>query len=513
MRNRCFKRSSQRPIVFGYMHALPADQSAGMSRCKECSIACLRGSVTCVVVAPTAQKRKAAAIAALPLPRIVRHVMDMHRDQMIPYDTPTGPASWQPPSTSQQAELPANLPLPDASSNPDGGGDSDSSGDSSDADSEADGTVGGSTAPALPRDEGRQFVQDSRLLAVSNDSSEGTYGVPYRLPTQKKWRFAFIGFHFMQFSDGRALAGFSSGCWCGAPSDLHSLVEGIDRHADPKSWLTEPRMCRCSVTLLAWIGGERHLQEQLQAATQQYRSEQDIKHQLPGRWAAYTAVRAGNSFADWCVMDTCADKKFEKKLAEHLDAVTGQRRLRGLSWQHLPEEPHTDPELRRILTGRFQPDGSCSLLTLNQLQSLTNLWMVHRCMALNCPRLVDCRARRGIPVPARCEPDTATACSLCGACEWCTNQPAVSSTLSTLVFLSGAAVRTTFVSYTCGGSSSDGSACSGVLSVDCKEHGLLRYTARLAFGLCLLYNWANTLVDGGVPCFTFWKRTLLSYRG
>ena len=128
--------------------------------------------------------------------------------------------------------------------------------------------MGGSTAPALSRDEGRQFVRDSRLVAASNDSSEGTYWVPHRLPTQKKWRFAFIGFRFMQFSDGRALAGFSSGCWCGAPTDLHSLVEGTDRHADPKSWLTEPRMCRCSVTLLARIGGEQHLQAQLQAEVQ-----------------------------------------------------------------------------------------------------------------------------------------------------------------------------------------------------------------------------------------------------
>ena len=37
------------------------------------------------------------------------------------------------------------------------------------------------------------------------------------------------------------------------------------------------------------------------------------------------------------------------------------------------------------------------------------------------------------------------ACSLCGACGWRTNQPAVSSAL---VFLSGAAVHTSFVSYT-----------------------------------------------------------------
>ena len=73
-------------------------------------------------------------------------------------------------------------------------------------------------------------------------------------------------------------------------------------------------------------------------------------------------------------------------------------------------------------------------------------------------------------------------------------------------------MHTTFVSYTCDGSSSDGSACSGVLSIDGKEHGLLRYTARLAFGLCLLYNWADTLVNGGVPWFTFWRQTLLSYR-
>ena len=208
----------------------------------------------------------------------------------------------------------------------------------------------------------------------------------------------------------------------------HSLVEGIDWHADPMSWLTEPRMCRCGVTLLAWIGGERHLQEELQAAAQQYRSEQDIKHQLPGCWAAYTAVRAGDSFADWGVVDTRADQrcvscrsrnhlckhvqqlrsgatadsaptmaseKFEKMLAEQLDAVTGQRRLRGLSRQHLPEVMCTYPELLRVLTGQFKPDGSCSQLTLKKLPILTNPCKVHRCTVLSCPRLVDCRARRG----------------------------------------------------------------------------------------------------------------------
>ena len=90
-----------------------------------------------------------------------------------------------------------------------------------------------------------------------------------------------------------------------------------------------------------------------------------------------------------------ASEKFEKMLAEQLDAVTGQRRLTGLSRQHLPEDMSTDPELRRVLTSQFQPDGSCSLLILKKLPILTNPRKVHRCAVLSCPRLVDCRARRG----------------------------------------------------------------------------------------------------------------------
>ena len=129
--------------------------------------------------------------------------------------------------------------------------------------------------------------------------------MPCRLPGQKMWRFVFISFRILQFSDGRALAaavGAAIRPTCIAWSEAQT---GLPTQ---KSWLREPRMCRCSVTLLAGIGGEWHLQEQLQAAAQKYRSAGDINHQLRGRWATYTAVRAVNSFADWGVVDVCAER-------------------------------------------------------------------------------------------------------------------------------------------------------------------------------------------------------------
>ena len=77
---------------------------------------------------------------------------------------------------------------------------------------------------------------------------------------------------------------------------------------------------------------------------------------------------------------------------------------------------------------------------------------------------------------------------------------------TSLVFLIAAFATMTFVWYPC---SSPG--CKGKLQVDGQQLGLMRQTAKTAFGLCLMYAWWAETKLGGLPWFRFWRRTLAGY--
>ena len=116
-------------------------------------------------------------------------------------------------------------------------------------------------------------------------------------------------------------------------------------------------------------------------------------------------------------------------------------------------------------------------------------------------------------MPPVCSPsDEAVASQACGVCgnrDWDTSSR--TETRCT-VFLLAALVFTTFVSYRCNHHDSDGKRCGGMLEVDGKEHGLLRFRRHIAFGHCLLYAWADRMVTGGVKWWRFWRDTLMAYK-
>lgn len=50
------------------------------------------------------------------------------------------------------------------------------------------------------------------------------------------------------------------------------------------------------------------------------------------------------------------------------------------------------------------------------------------------------------------------------------------------------------------------------VQVDGKEHGLLRKSSGIAFGLCLLYAWLDAMSTGGAKWWRYWRDTLFAYK-
>ena len=123
------------------------------------------------------------------------------------------------------------------------------------------------------------------------------------------------------------------------------------------------------------------------------------------------------------------------------------------------------------------------------------------------------RASAEEKVPASCPPTASEQlkkCSCCGHAAWQPQAEAAPELGDCEVFLPSAVVRTHFPTYTCG---SPGCAHPQTLSTDGIEYGLLRMTADVAYGLELLYHWADKTGTGGIAWFTFWRDTVEKYKG
>ena len=116
-------------------------------------------------------------------------------------------------------------------------------------------------------------------------------------------------------------------------------------------------------------------------------------------------------------------------------------------------------------------------------------------------------------MPASCPPSASEQlekCSCCGHAEWQAPPEAPPELGDCEVFLPSAVVRTHFPVYSCGRA---GCAQPQSLSTDGVEYGLLRMTAEVAYGMELLYQWADKTGTGGIPWFTFWRDTVMKYKG
>lgn len=341
-------------------------------------------------------------------------------------------------------------------------------------------------------------ISDQQLLAASADQRQGVWIVRYRLQGQRKWRIAFLGLRYVQFSDGMQLVGFSKGCPC-PDSDASATLAQLDRQDRPghaRGWPPEPAMCSCCCQLLDSLGGEVEMQRLLRMADAD--SGSDIMQQVALGGVQYTAVRRGDSFSQWGAVDkhgrccTCTSRHwicehaqqlpaqersptmnpadFERKLHAQSDVESGRRRSKFITSQPLPVRLSDDAELCQCITERRAG---------------------HR------------------PLPATIEPPAAAVqhqrCDCCQQINWRTDA-AGRLHHSSVVFLQAAVMNVVFIALMCGTPN-----CKGILQVDGKEHGLLRKTKHLAFGLCLLYSWLKLMAAGGVKWWTFWRNTLFSY--
>lgn len=221
------------------------------------------------------------------------------------------------------------------------------------------------------------------MLAVSADRRQGVWAVRFRRGTQRKWRFAFLGLRFVEFSDGEQLIGFSSGCPCPSSdsSRLRAQLDCCDRPASVRDWLPAERMCSCCTQLLTTHGGEAAVRLLLRISAPGDSSS--IVKLVTFGGTCYQAVRAGDSFADWGILDskrrccTCPARRhicdhvhevlpdtadgsgqtemsaeaFETKLQACFDLEAGSRRLDCVSKLQLPEQLEDDAALLQLITG------------------------------------------------------------------------------------------------------------------------------------------------------------------
>jgi hypothetical protein len=145
----------------------------------------------------------------------------------------------------------------------------------------------------------------------------------------------------------------------------------------------------------------------------------------------------------------------DKLVKECLDTDTRMRKVQCLSRKPIPEQPHAVPEVGKAYAALAAGKG-----------------LPERCML------------RDLDLDARCE--------MCGGCGW---GEAVFD--KALIFLSSAVVHTQFERRPC--VARDG--CEGALVVDGQEYGVLRRTAKLAFGYDLLYSFDLSM---GIRCPSFW---------
>lgn len=310
----------------------------------------------------------------------------------MPANPTPADAALQQPDAAAAAQQPVDLGASDAAMPSDGSDMDLFDGIGSDSDDEGSGR--GSTV--LPQHDGSSsglpaaaFNEHSRcpLVRVSLDGKEADFAYSFRFGRQRKQRWGFIGFRFTQFAGGMELCGWcKDGLCAGAQDRLYDLLEGVDKPEQHKAaWLGDTaQRCACSQQLLHSLGGQDCLQQLISGASAALRRSGDsMITQLPQR-GMHRAVRAGNTFASWGMVDaddrccSCASsqrrcqhaqlvaeqpqppagahtasdwQRWEKKLAKEHHFETGVRRSTRLSKQQLPEDLRDDPVLLRIDSG------------------------------------------------------------------------------------------------------------------------------------------------------------------
>jgi hypothetical protein len=188
---------------------------------------------------------------------------------------------------------------------------------------------------------------------------------------------------FVIFSDGERLVGFSSGCPCPSSdsSRLRAQLDCCDRPANLITWLPAERMCSCCTRLVVSHGGEAAVKRLMRIAKPPDTSS--VVKWISFRNTSYQAVRAGEGFADWGILDSkrrccsCPSRRnicdhvhevlpetaedsgqstmsaadFEQKVQACLDIDAGSRRLTCVSKLQLPEQLEDDYELSQLITG------------------------------------------------------------------------------------------------------------------------------------------------------------------
>jgi hypothetical protein len=178
-----------------------------------------------------------------------------------------------------------------------------------------------------------EFSDHSKFPLLWVDSqgdmaAEATYLIPYKPEQARKWRYGFLGFRFVRFSNGVVCIGWCKNCPCGQECGLDRELEGQNRQHCRKDFLGGgPHMCLLGQAFVRRLGGPAKLRSQLQRATDVQQgagrlciSQPDLRN---GRLSC-TACRAGPRFRDWGVISselTCATCASQKRSCCHISCL------------------------------------------------------------------------------------------------------------------------------------------------------------------------------------------------
>lgn len=218
-------------------------------------------------------------------------------------------------------------PAPDAGGS--GGSDSDRDGffsDSSDSSSDAEYPAGAADAVLAGELAALRDVS-TPLLAVDALMRQGVFLVRHRPRGKRKWRFAFLGFRIVRFSDGERLVGYGKACICGADTTANAMLEGQDQPGQPQAWLRAPALCDCGRWLVQQLGGDAAVRRLFALAPAG--NDDNIVQQLSFGGMTYFAIRAGASFWDWGIVDSkgrCCSCTSRQWNCDHVNAMPASLR-------------------------------------------------------------------------------------------------------------------------------------------------------------------------------------------
>jgi len=221
-------------------------------------------------------------------------------------------------------------PAPDAGGS--GGSDSDSDRDGFYSDSSSDAEYHASAADSVLAGELAALRGVSTpLLAVDALMRQGVFLVRHRPCGKRKWRFAFLGFRIVRFSDGERLVGYGKACICGADTTANAMLEGQDRPGQPQAWLRAPALCDCGRWLVQQLGGDAAVRRLFALAPAG--NDYNIVQQLSFGGMTYFAIRAGASFWDWGIVDSkgrCCSCTSRQWSCDHVNAMPASAQLDSL---------------------------------------------------------------------------------------------------------------------------------------------------------------------------------------